>query len=150
MQPFNLRVRHQRAQSKRSLNSCKQAPKTPIKSYRSSYFTNEYVKSGEEKALFLWRRIYGETTAPNQGAEIEIPNTAPERYYSITKSLKLKDRDVFWSSIWDLANTPDKLGAFGVTAIFGNAIYTKMEPDRVYIFKISPSGQIYPEVSKYF
>jgi len=36
-----------------------------------------------------------------------------------------------------------------VTAVFGNAIYTKMEPGRVYVFKIGATGQIYPDVLHY-
>jgi len=109
-------------------------------------FTDDYVKSGKEKALFLWRRIYGEGTPPANGEAIELPGTAPERYYNITKALRLKNRDIFWEAIWDLASQPDALSEYGVKAVFGNAIYTKMAPDRIYYFKISPNGQIYVEV----
>jgi hypothetical protein len=109
-------------------------------------FSTEYVKDGKERALYLWRRIYGEHTQPANGEAIEIPNTAPDRYYSITKSLKLKDRDVFWESIWDLANDQNRLSKHGVTAVFGNAIYTRLQKGKVYRFKIGKTGQIYPEV----
>ena len=109
-------------------------------------FTNEYVKDGTERALYLWRRIYGETTTPANGVAIEIPGTAPERYYTITESLHLKNRDIFWEAIWELANEPTRLSDYGVQAVFGNAIYTRMQPGKVYIFKISASGQIYPDI----
>jgi len=109
-------------------------------------FTNEYVKDGTERALYLWRRIYGETTTPANGDAIEIPGTAPERYYTITESLHLKNRDIFWEAIWELANEPTRLSDYGVQAVFGNAIYTRMQPGKVYIFKISASGQIYPDI----
>ena len=109
-------------------------------------FTNEYVKDGTERALYLWRRIYGETTTPANGDAIEIPGTAPERYYTITESLHLKNRDIFWEAIWELANDPTRLSDYGVQAVFGNAIYTRMQPGKVYIFKISASGQIYPDI----
>ena len=109
-------------------------------------FTDEYVKDGTERALYLWRRIYGETTTPANGDAIEIPGTAPERYYSITESLHLKDRDIFWEAIWDLANDTNSLNNYGVKAVFGNAIYTRMQPGKVYLFKISTTGQIYPEI----
>lgn len=113
-------------------------------------FTDDYVKDGKERALYLWRRIYSETTAAEKGQLIEQPSTAPERYYAITRSLKIKNRDVFWSAVWDLANQPDALSEYGIQAVFGNAIYTKLEPGNVYTFKISPTGQIYPEITKYF
>jgi len=109
-------------------------------------FTNEYVKDGTERALYLWRRIYGETTTPANGDAIEIAGTAPERYYTITESLHLKNRDIFWEAIWELANDPTRLSDYGVQAVFGNAIYTRMQPGKVYIFKISASGQIYPDI----
>jgi len=109
-------------------------------------FSDEYVKDGKERALYLWRRIYGEQTPPEQGELIEVPESAPERYYSITKSLKVKDRSVFWEAVWDLANDPQRLSEYGLTAVFGNAIYTKMEMNKVYLFKIGSTGQIYPEV----
>ena len=108
-------------------------------------FTNEYVKDGTERALYLWRRIYGETTTPANGDAIEIPGTAPERYYTITESLHLKNRDIFWEAIWELANDPTRLSDYGVQAVFGNAIYIRMQPGKVYLFKISATGQIYPE-----
>lgn len=109
-------------------------------------FSDAYVKDGKERALYLWRRIYGEQTPPEQGELIEVPSSAPERYHSITKSLKLNDRSVFWETVWSLANDPQRLSEYGITAVFGNAIYTKLEPNKVYLFKISATGQIYPEV----
>jgi hypothetical protein len=109
-------------------------------------FTDEYVKDGTERALYLWRRIYGEHTQPSKGQAIEIPDTAPERYYAITKSLKLKNRDIFWEAIWDLANDQNRLSQYGVKAVFGNTLYTRLQAGKVYLFKIGPTGQIYPEV----
>jgi hypothetical protein len=109
-------------------------------------FTDQYVKDGTERALYLWRRIYGEHTQPAEGEAIEIPGTAPERYYAITKSLKLKNRDIFWEAIWDLANDQNRLNEYGVKAVFGNALYTRLQVGKVYLFKIGPNGQIYPDV----
>lgn len=109
-------------------------------------FSDDYVKDGKERALYLWRRIYGEQTPPGQGELIQLPSSAPERYHSITKSLKVDDRSIFWEAVWSLANDPQRLSEYGITAVFGNAIYTKMEPNKVYVFKIGATGQIYPEV----
>jgi len=109
-------------------------------------FSDEYVKDGKGRALYLWRRIYGESEAPDEADLIQTPGEAPERYDAITQSLKLKNQPIFWEAIWDLANNPEKLSEYGIKAVFGNAVYTEMEPDKVYLFKISPTGQIYPEV----
>jgi hypothetical protein len=108
-------------------------------------FTDEYVKDGTERALYLWRRIYGEQTQPANGEAIDMPGTAPERYHAITRSLRLKNRDIFWEAIWELANDANRLSDYGVKAVFGNAIYTRLQAGKVYLFKISPTGQIYPE-----
>lgn len=112
-------------------------------------FSDDYVKDGKGRALYLWRRIYGEDQAPADGNLIQSPGTAPERYRAITQSLRLKNQPVFWDAIWELANDPQQLSRYGVTAVFGNAIYTKMEPGRVYVFKIGATGQIYPDVLHY-
>jgi len=112
-------------------------------------FSDDYVKDGKGRALYLWRRIYGESEAPAEGELIQAPGEAPERYDAITQSLKLKNQPIFWEAIWDLANDPAQLSEYGIKAVFGNAIYMKMEPDKVYLFKISPTGQIYPDVLSY-
>ena len=108
-------------------------------------FTDDFVKDGKERALYLWRRIYGEETPPIKGQSIENPGAFPARYDSITRSLSFKNKYVFWDAIWDLANDTKLLGDYGITAIFGNAIYIRPKPGKVYLFIISPTGQIYPE-----
>jgi hypothetical protein len=71
---------------------------------------------------------------------------APNRYEAITQSLRLNERQQFWQSIWNLANDPNALKDYGVRAVYGNPIYFKMQPDRVYLFKINSSGQLFPEI----
>jgi hypothetical protein len=113
-------------------------------------FTDEYVRDGKERALYLWRRIYGEQTPPDQGDPIQVAGSAPERYHAISKSLKVDDRAIFWEAVWELANNPQRLSQYGIKAAFGNAIYTRMEAGKVYLFKIGATGQIYPEVVDFF
>lgn len=109
-------------------------------------FTDEYVRDGKERALYLWRRVYGEYTEPSRGAQIEIPDTAPDRYHAITRTLRLKDRDIFWEAIWGLANDPEALSSYGIKAVYGNVVYSRLRPGKVYLFRIGATGQIYPEV----
>ena len=59
-------------------------------------FTDAFVKDGKERALYLWRRIYGEGTPPVEGQTIETPSAAPERYESITRSLRFKSKEIFY------------------------------------------------------
>jgi hypothetical protein len=57
----------------------------------------------------------------------------------------LKDRKLFWDEIWALSNDPARLQQAGITAIYGNVVYRKLRPGLIYVFKISNSGQLYPE-----
>ncbi len=109
-------------------------------------FGDKMVTDGKEKALYLWRRVYGEKTAPQDGFAIEQSSAEPVRYAGLLKALHVKDRQLFWSSIWDLANDPEKLKDYDIKAVYGNVVYTKLRPGLIYVFKITPTGQLYPEI----
>ena len=108
-------------------------------------FDDTLVTDGRERALYLWRRIYGERTPPEQGKLIEDPGSQPERYAEVFKLVPEREREMFWSEIWALANDPDRLEEAGITAVYGNALYQKLEPGRVYLFKIRNTGDFYVE-----
>jgi len=109
-------------------------------------FDDKMVMDGNAKSLYLWRRVYGEKTAPGDGLVIEEPGKEPQRYSDLLSILPIKQRELFWSNIWELANDPDRLEQYGIKAIYGNAVYSKLKEELVYIFKISTAGQVYPEV----
>lgn len=109
-------------------------------------FGDKMVMDGETKALYLWRRVYGERTAPEKGFVIEEPGAEPRRYDDLLPALPLEQRHLFWSSIWDLANDPEKLKEHDIEAIYGNVVYFRLREGLIYVFKISPTGQVYPEV----
>jgi cell division protein FtsB len=95
-------------------------------------FGDKMVMDGKTKALYLWRRIYGEKMTPGNGFAIEEPGAEPVRYSDMLQALPIKQRELFWSSIWELAND--------------NVVYSKLREGLIYVFKISPTGQLYPEV----
>ncbi len=109
-------------------------------------FGDKMVMDGQEKALYIWRRVYGESMAPEDGFPIEQPGAEPQRYDGLFKILPSWEKGLFWSGIWDLANDPDKLKQHDIQAVYGNVVYSRLRPGLVYIFKISPAGQVYPEV----
>ncbi len=109
-------------------------------------FSDKMVMDGKKKSLYIWRRIYGEKMSPQDGFVIEEPNAEPKRYADLLNELPVKKREVFWSSIWELANSPDKLSQYGITAIYGTVTYTQLKENLIYIFRITPTGQVYPEV----
>lgn len=109
-------------------------------------FGGQMVADGKQQSMYLWRRVYSEKMRPEDGLLIEQPETEPVRYKDILNLLSNRDKDLFWSNIWALANDPDKLKEQGITAVYGNAVYSKLKPGFVYIFKINAGGQVYPEV----
>jgi hypothetical protein len=109
-------------------------------------FGDKMVMDGKERAMYLWRRVYGEGMAPQDGFAIEQPGAEPQRYADLLGRLPIKQRELFWSNIWDLANDAEKLKEFGITAIYGNVVYARLKQGLIYVFKISPTGQLYPEV----
>lgn len=108
-------------------------------------FTDQAVIDGKERSLYLWRRVYGENMSPSEGFGIETPGTHPERYANLLRDLKLPEQEMFWDAIWDLANDPGALKQHGIKAIYGNAIYKRLRPGLIYVFKIGTDGQVYPE-----
>ena len=109
-------------------------------------FGPKVVADGRARALYLWRRVYGEKMSPAKGFLIEDPGVEPRRYRDLLKALPIEKRNVFWSNIWDLANDTEKLATYDIKAIYGNAIYAKLRKGLIYVFKISPTGQVYPEI----
>jgi len=109
-------------------------------------FADSMVMDGRKRSLYLWRRIYGEKMSPQEGFPIEDFGAPSKRYNEIFKELPLKDRQLFWSAVWDLANNPDQLAEYGITAVYGSVTYTQLRKGLIYIFRITPTGLLYPEV----
>ncbi|WP_372798146.1 hypothetical protein [Pontiella sp.] len=108
-------------------------------------FPDQAVMDGKKRSLYLWRRVYGEHTPPSEGVDISKPGTHPERYADLLRSLKQPEQDIFWEAIWNLSNDPHALQEYGIKAIYGNAVYKRLRPGLIYVFKIGTDGQIYPE-----
>jgi hypothetical protein len=111
-------------------------------------FPDDYVMDGKGRALYLWRRVYGETMKPADGFPIEEAGAEPARYAPLFEQLPLRDRTLFWSEIWQLANDLNRLRAAGVQGVYGNALYTKLQPGMLYLFKFRNTGQLYLETVK--
>lgn len=108
-------------------------------------FDDQMVLDGKARALYLWRRVYGEKMAPEEGFPIEVPGAEPKRYEDLLKILPIEQQGLFWSNIWGLANNPEQLGQHGIKAIYGNVIYSQLREGLIYVFKIGPTGHLYVE-----
>ncbi|MHC4425180.1 MAG: hypothetical protein ACYSYV_03685 [Planctomycetota bacterium] len=109
-------------------------------------FGSKMVMDGTTRALYLWRRIYGEKMPPEEGFVIEEPGAEPQRYGDLLEALPIEQRQMFWSNIWDLANDTEKLAEYDIDAIYGNAVYSRLREGLIYIFKMTPTGHFYPEI----
>ena len=108
-------------------------------------FSDQAVMDGKARSLYLWRRVYGENMSPSEGYDIETPGTHPERYAGLLRELRQPEQQMFWEAIWDLANDPEALRDHGIKAIYGNAVYKRLRPGLIYVFKIGADGHVYPE-----
>jgi hypothetical protein len=108
-------------------------------------FSDQAVMDGKERSLYLWRRVYGENMSPAAGFAIEEEGLTPVRYADLLRRLHLSEQKLFWSAVWDLANEPEALQRHGIKAVYGNAVYKKLRPGLIYVFKISAGGHVYPE-----
>lgn len=108
-------------------------------------FDSRFVMDGKERALYLWRRVYGEKMRPEEGFAIEEEGVESARYQRLCERLSVRDKELFWSEIWALGNDTGRLEELGVRAIHGNVVYKKLEPGLIYVFKISSTGDLYPE-----
>ncbi len=109
-------------------------------------FRAPLVMEGQERAIYLWRRIYGEHMKPEDGYPIEEPGREPLRYRSICHELSLDETKLFWEEIWKLSNNPDQLHQAGIQAVYGNVVYQNLQSGLIYIFKIGDTGDLYIEV----
>ena len=77
---------------------------------------------------------------------IESVGREPDRYADLLKLLPAGHREIFWEHIWDLADDPESLKQYDIEAVYGSVIYTRLRPGLIYVFQITPSGQVWPQV----
>ena len=109
-------------------------------------FGSELVMDGKERAMYLWRRIYGEKQTPEEGFAIETAGQPSPRYAQFCEKLSIEDGQLFWDEIWKLSNNPKRLEKLGIKAVYGNAVYRQLKPGLIYIFKVSSTGTLHPEI----
>ncbi len=105
-------------------------------------FPGALVMDGRERAIHLWRRVFGERMNPSAGFPVEVIGEEPARYHEIFERLGAQDRSVFWDAMWNLSNDPKALQKHGVRAIYGEAISIQMKPGLVYTFNLDNTGQV--------
>ena len=109
-------------------------------------FSGNLVMDGTERAMYMWRRVYGEKQPPEQGFPIEVEGKPSPRYVQLCEKLSIEESQLFWDEIWALSNNPKRLEHLGIKAVYGNDVYRQLKPGLIYIFKVSSTGALYPEI----
>jgi hypothetical protein len=111
-------------------------------------FPSAMVADGEARALYFWRRAFGNSQTPDSGHLLDDGQGAPARYQPIFgETFSAQRGELFWSALWDLAHDPDKLEQFGIETVFGNALAIEPRPGFLYTIKLSASGALLVEIA---
>lgn len=110
-------------------------------------FDHRYVERGDllrGRSLYLFQRIFGEHQEPAQGFRIDEEVPAPYRLRPIPSEFERE----LWSEFWTYALEPERARAKGIRVVQGEAVRTKLRPDRIYRLTIEAAGGINIAVEK--
>jgi hypothetical protein len=105
-------------------------------------FESDAVQSGEARSLYLFRRIFTERVAPQDGFPlyhaVGSSDGIPEPYVhrTIERSAQLR----VWHHLWRLIEDTAYAEAHRVRTHFGQAVYARMEPGRCYTVTLQNHG----------
>jgi len=92
------------------------------------------------KAIIFFRRVFSEKQKPEDGYPLDTPGNPPGPYRPGTDMTPFERQ--LWKEFWDLANDPKLAVRRGVRAAHGQAVYTKLQPDKYYVLEKRLSGDL--------
>jgi hypothetical protein len=105
-------------------------------------FDSEAVRAGEAKSLYLFRRIFTDRIAPNQGIPLYRDAHAydgiPQAYLHGTIERRAQRR--VWEHLWGLIEDPAYAEAQRVRTHFGQAVYARMTAGACYTVTLQNHG----------
>jgi cell division protein FtsB len=104
-------------------------------------FDDKYVEQGDPlrgTSICLFRRVFGESQAPDKGAALDPVGTEPTAYRNGGKPSALEQQ--IWSRFWDYANSPKLAAEVGARAFQGEAPSMKMVVGKQYRVLLRASG----------
>lgn len=105
-------------------------------------FNPSLVEDGTERAMYFWRRLHGSDQRPSEGIPLDKIGKRPERYDKVFAALPESQQGVFWDSVWELEQNPEALVDLGVRGVVGKAVYKRMQPDKIYTFRMGADGNL--------
>jgi len=106
-------------------------------------FDDHFVEQGDPlkgQSLMLFRRIFTNTTRPEDGVVLDRDGQPPLIYAELQAPNNF-EKDL-WRRFWELANDEKLAKERGVRAIHGDAPYMRLEPDRVYEILLRSTGEV--------
>lgn len=92
------------------------------------------------KSVIFFRRIFGEKQKPEDGLPIDSFGQAPGAYRGKTPPTEVEQQ--LWKEFWDLANDADLAKKRGVRAAHGEAVYTELKKDTLYVLERRFGGDL--------
>ena len=109
-------------------------------------FARDYVERGDAlrgKSICLFRRVFGENQAPEDGFPVDraagadgIPDV-----YRVNPEPTAFEREL-WQSFWRYAEDPAAAREKGIRVIQGEAVYTRFIPGNLYTLTLDHGGGI--------
>jgi hypothetical protein len=104
-------------------------------------FESEYVGKGDAlrgQSLVLFRRVYGESQAPENGYWLGERRAVPDVYRVNPRPSPFEVG--LWQHFWQLATDPESAASSGVRVAQGEAVYAPMQPGQRWTLTIEASG----------
>jgi len=104
-------------------------------------FDNESVARGDAlrgHSLALFRRVYGDNQAPEDGYWLSTPGEVPD-IYRVAEHPSAFERDL-WRDFWSYATDPAAARAAGVRVAQGEAVYAPMAEGEAWNLTLDADG----------
>ena len=105
-------------------------------------FESDAVKRGQAKTLYLFRRIFSEQMAPQEGFPLYRSEGSgdgiPPSY--VRQDLDRTAQQRVWDHLWRIIEDAAYAETQRVRTTFGQAVYAKMQPGQCYSLTIQHNG----------
>jgi hypothetical protein len=104
-------------------------------------FETGYVEQGDSlrgQSLALFRRIYSDSQAPDQGFRLDPSGDIPD-VYRVNPAPSEFEAEL-WRDFWSYARDPGKARAAGVRVAQGEAVYAPMAPGERWVLTLEADG----------
>lgn len=93
-----------------------------------------------DKSIIIFRRLFSDKQKPEDGFPLDVSGQSPEPYRG--SSVPTQFEQNLWKEFWELANNPKLAKERGVRAAHGQAVYTKLQPNKYYVLERRLSGDM--------